>query len=85
MRIAIGVLRVDGYDNTNVQVESYWRGQRPGNMPKNPRPDESRHDREDAQVEYDDVGQSKTEAKCQISHFPANAVENMESLISDSP
>ena len=41
MRIAIGVLRVDGYDNTNVQVESYRRGQRPGNMPKNPRPDES--------------------------------------------
>ena len=59
MRIASGVPTKDGlcYDNTlYIQVESYWRGERPGNIPKIPRPDESWYDKEKAQVECDDVG-----------------------------
>ena len=57
VRKARGVSRLDDlcYDNTNVQVDSL-RGERPGNIPKIPRPDQVCYDIENGHMECDDVG-----------------------------
>ena len=51
---------------------------------KIPRLDGNCYDIEKTQVESDDVEKSKTSGMYKISHPQANAVANMDSLISDS-